>query len=315
MRLGVFYDGNFFYQASNFYKYAHARRARVSISGFHRFLLARVARHEGVEPSRCKIVEAHFFRGRFSAADAEVKQALYPDRVFEDFLMSEGVNTHFLPIRGKVEKGVDVLLALEAFDVVRRGVIDVLVLITGDGDFIPLVRKTTAAGVRVMVLDWTFTGVDETGRERPTVTSSHLADAATYVIDMQREVPPEARCEDPLVEGMFVPRPEPVAGEEGAAAGGSSEPGVADSAARQTGEICLLREGYGFIRHPEFPANVYFAYSRLRGLGPADLRLGARMSFLVERNARGAAAIDVTLAEPTPAVEAEAESTPAPEGE
>ena len=313
MRVGIFYDGNFFYQASNFYKYAHARRARISISGFHRFLLDRVARHEGADPARCRIVAAHFFRGRFSAADAEAKQALYPDRVFEDFLMSEGVQTHFLPVRGKAEKGIDVLLALEAYDVVRSGALDVLVLITGDGDFIPLVRKSAAAGVRVAVLDWTFTGVDETGRDRPTVTSVHLMDMASYVIDMQGEVPAEAHCEDPLVEGLFVPRAEHVvAAEDGASVTDeASEPATSSPDTRLTGEVCLLRDGFGFLRHPDFPANIYFAYGRLRGLAPADLRLGARVTFLVERNARGAAATDVALAEEGAAA-AESEEMPPP---
>lgn len=131
LRIGVFYDGNFFSHVSNYYKYAHPRKARVSIPGLHSFIKRHVASVEGVDERYCQIVDAHFFRGRYSARDAEAQQKLFADRVLDDILMHEGVVTHYLPLRGGGEKGIDVWLALEAFELAVFKRFNVLVLIAG----------------------------------------------------------------------------------------------------------------------------------------------------------------------------------------
>ena len=41
-RIGVFYDGNYFYHVSNYYFYSHPRQARISISGLHEFIREKV---------------------------------------------------------------------------------------------------------------------------------------------------------------------------------------------------------------------------------------------------------------------------------
>ena len=46
-RVGVFYDGNFFFHVSNYYHYYHERRARISVSGLHEFIRHQVADAEG----------------------------------------------------------------------------------------------------------------------------------------------------------------------------------------------------------------------------------------------------------------------------
>jgi uncharacterized LabA/DUF88 family protein len=47
------------------------------------------------------------------------------------------------------EKGVDISLALDALQVGLEDKIDIAVLVTGDGDFVPLVRALMKNGVRV----------------------------------------------------------------------------------------------------------------------------------------------------------------------
>jgi uncharacterized LabA/DUF88 family protein len=47
------------------------------------------------------------------------------------------------------EKGVDIAMAIDALQVGLEDKIDVAVLVTGDGDFIPLVRALMKNGVRV----------------------------------------------------------------------------------------------------------------------------------------------------------------------
>ncbi len=112
-RIGVFYDGNYFLHASNYYYYYHERKSRISISGLHEFIKNQVAYEEGTDVRFCHIVDAHYFRGRLNAKEAKLAgELLYNERVFEDILMSEGVITHYLPLKNnqgiRGEKGIDV---------------------------------------------------------------------------------------------------------------------------------------------------------------------------------------------------------------
>ena len=43
LRIGIFYDGYYFYKISNYYKYEHERKSRISISGLHEFIRNEVA--------------------------------------------------------------------------------------------------------------------------------------------------------------------------------------------------------------------------------------------------------------------------------
>lgn len=157
LRVGVFYDGNFLLHASNYYNYIHPQRSRISISGLHSFIEKRIAKEEGIDPKWCRISEAHYFRGRINAAEASQRgNQLYNDRVFEDILMAENIQTHYLPLRNyqgkKEERGINVWLSLEVFELAAAGQMDVAVLIVSDTDYAPLLRKLIACGVRVMLI-------------------------------------------------------------------------------------------------------------------------------------------------------------------
>src|SRR6516165_3045740 len=58
------------------------------------------------------------------------------------------------------EKGIDVALAVDALQVGLGGKIDIAVLVTGDGDFVPLVRALNKQGVRVLGAYFIFHGKD-----------------------------------------------------------------------------------------------------------------------------------------------------------
>ena len=45
LRIGIFYDGNYFYHVSNYYCYGHPRKSRLSIPGIHEVL-----RRQGLLP-------------------------------------------------------------------------------------------------------------------------------------------------------------------------------------------------------------------------------------------------------------------------
>ena len=232
--IGVFYDGNYFNHVSTYYKYSHARHARLSIAGLHRFIRAYVAGETqararpslGAAPApagavgrrlmrddtermrRCQVIDAHYFRGRLAAMEAAAKDALLNERLFEDVLMKEGVTTHSLPlVRRKdqtlAEKGLDVWFALETYELTMLKRYDVTVLVACDRDYLPLVRKLNALGGAVMVLGWDFVHTDEMGVERPTITSPDLLAEAAYPLAMHELIETGA-SDDALINGLFV---------------------------------------------------------------------------------------------------------------
>ena len=170
-RIGVFYDGNYYFNVSNYYLYQHSRKARLNISGLHQFIIKKVAELEGTEERYTSIVDSHYFRGRIKSKDAPDKEALFKERSFEDILINEGITTHYLPLVANQEKGIDVWLALEALELAIYKRFDVIVLIAGDGDFLPLIRKLNTIGTRVMLLAWDFK-FTYNGVERNTRTAS-----------------------------------------------------------------------------------------------------------------------------------------------
>jgi len=326
-RIGVFYDGNFFFHVSNYYKYSHPRRARICISGLHKFIINEVSRREGIDPLFCHIIDAHFFRGRYSAKAAEEKQTLFNDRVVDDILMGEGVITHYLPIRGKSEKGIDVWLALEAFELAVFKKFDVLVLIAGDGDFVPLVRKLNSLGTRVMVLAWDFRYTDSLQNERETVTSMHLLSECTYPMRMNQVIDDPARRNESIVNGLFMsnghaekpalPNMLQQQGTSGSACVSGQESALdeaelssLDSADSEScisgslsetvsepvimeGEIISIKEGYGFIRCPAYTNNVFLHWSKIENCEFQDLQIGDVVQFQVTEGERGPIAIHV----------------------
>jgi uncharacterized LabA/DUF88 family protein len=143
LRIGIFYDGYYFYKVSNYYKYEHEKKARISISGLHEFIRSEVATVTKTDMRQCQIIDAHYFKGRSSAK--ELGEKVQSERVFEDILMRENIVTHYLPLRFSEnntyqEKGIDVWLALEAYELAIYKHFDILVLVAGDGDYVPLVR-------------------------------------------------------------------------------------------------------------------------------------------------------------------------------
>ena len=223
-RIGVFYDGNYFFRVSSYYAYGHERKSRLSISGIHHFIEQQVAKAEDSDPKLCKIVDAHYFRGRLSAAEANQRgDTLYWDRVFDDILMSEGVVTHYLPVIKDVvngekdrhrEKGIDVLLAVEALETAFYKNFDVLVLIASDGDYVPLIRKLHTLGTRVMLLSWDFEYTDDMNKRFTTRTSQDLLEEVSYPIHMHEIINNRLTKNEAWVSDMFVQserrRPQPI---------------------------------------------------------------------------------------------------------
>lgn len=280
-RIGVFYDGNYFLHVSNFYTYYHERKCRLNINGLHHFIKEKVAKEEGIDARKCQIVDAHYFRGRLSAIEAKEKgNTLFNDRLFDDILSAEGVTTHYLPLKnkqggGKQEKGIDVWLALEAFEQSFYKRFSVLVLIAGDGDYVPLIKKLNTLGTRVMVLSWDFEFTnEETGKTMKTQTSQELLEEVTYPVAMHEIIDNRVSKSDPLINGLFVSKSTVYKAPE------------LPKKERLVGVINNVLQGYGFIEH--FPQNLFFHFSDVSGDADFnELRQGDRVSFTIEPGNKG----------------------------
>ena len=329
-RIGVFYDGNYFLHVSNYYNYSHERRSRISISGLHAFIRRQVAEEEGVNERLCQIVDAHYFRGRLNAHEANQRgNQLFYDRLFDDILMSEGVVTHYLPVKTyqgyRQEKGIDVWLALEAFELAQYKKFDVVVLITSDGDYVPLIRKLNTLGSRIMVLSWDFEFLNEQGEKQVTRTSQDLLEEVSYPVGMHGLIEDRSRRNDMVIQNLFVKqqtRPTfttvPANGSSysnnNSFGGGltandaydtaylpSDEPNYnlidgidEDPEGRKISTVRSLKTGYGFINYP--PNNLFFHYTSLIDTDFNELQVDDEVEFTVGHNAEGKdIAVDVRL--------------------
>jgi cold shock CspA family protein len=240
-------------------------------------------------------VDAHYFRGRLPAHEAQSRQKLLTERLWDDVLMRQGVVTHYLPLAmrdGKVvgEKGIDVWFALEAFELAIYKRFNVSVLIACDSDYIPLVRKLNTLGTRVMLLGWDFSYVDEAGTSRNTVTSVGLLDEVTYPVLMHTLIDDKTRRNDPVINNLFLQRRE-----------GPVRETVPDSVVPPSqgelnhGKIQNLKEGYGFITPELGGANIFFFWSDVFERDFNDLRVGDVVEYAIGANDRGPAAKQVRV--------------------
>ncbi len=313
LKIGVFYDGNYFLHVSNYYNYFHQMRQRLSLPAFHNFIRHLVADAEEIPVQYSRIIGAHYFRGRLSAQEASQRgNQLYNDRVFDDILMSVGIVSHFLPLRTrsgkKEEKGIDVWLALEAYEQTLIKKFDVLVLITSDGEYVPLVRKLNSLGVKTMVLNWEFAYVDDSGREIVTRTAQDLLQEVTYPVSAHTIIDEGLDDGVGYVEDLFV-SVEPnstsrinessmLTPDSQSMMEHSEEFHASDSATsletekesegvRYRGQIMMLNptKGYGFIKYP--PNNLFFYRQDLENVEISQLQVGDTMECTIALNDDG----------------------------
>lgn len=291
LRVGIFYDGTYFAHISDYYSYFHERKARLSIRGIHEFVRDEISRQEGVEKRFCQIVDAHYFRGRLSAKRAQENGSLYGERQFDEVLIREGITMHFLPLAtnpvdGSVqEKGIDVWFALEAYELAVHKRFDICVIVTGDSDLVPLVRKLNTLGTRVMLLAWNFDGVEN---RAPTRTSQALIHEVTYPVMMSDVIDDPSRQEDPVITGLFAQKnPSPEASVH--------KPPIdtQDETLLKTGTIVNFfhDDGYGFIQ-PEGgrtrEENFFFHISSVaENVAQTDLVPGTAVRFYPGKNDKG----------------------------
>ncbi len=216
--------------------------------------------------------------------------------------MREGVVTHYLPLVQNVEggfgeKGIDIWFALEAYELAIYKRFDVSVLITGDGDFLPLVRKLNTLGTRVMLLGWEFQWMNNNQEPRETRTNQLLLNEVTYPVEMHTII--NSKVKDQTVENLFVPHnemretarstysilPSPPSSETLASAAEADE--------FYAGKIHNMTAGYGFIEPDAGAPNMFFFYTEVKNKDFNELAVHEKVKYKLGKNAKGACAVDV----------------------
>lgn len=296
LKIGVFYDGNFVNHVSDYYAFRHPAKSRLSLKGLEEYIIAEIAKRENLDATYCKIIESHVYRGRSTARAADERDVLYGERVFDDACMYDGITTHYLPIKvqnGRIQnKGIDVWMALDAYELTSVKDLDVVVLVTSDTDFKPLIRKLHSLDAKTLLLGWNFEWEGEGG---PYIsrTSRELTESVNWFIDVASEVNADA-------EGMkkiFVPRIEreyKENTEEYPSQAYSSryktsryaKPEEAQSSDvpfdpdnRVESEILNIKNGFGFILYP--PNNIFFHASDVMDGAFFQLEEGDAVEFQI----------------------------------
>jgi len=177
-RIGVFYDGSFFSHAQRYF-YHERKTGWLSFQPLQGFLEHFISTKEQGFASY-KVVYAAWHQGLFPAKGPTEEQLRFERNRHHD-LLHAGVEAKYLPMsQSQGEKGTDVALAVDALQTGIDGKIDVAVLVSGDGDFVPLVRALNKQGIRVLAAYFDFT--DKTGRK--SFINERLLNCCNYSVDI-----------------------------------------------------------------------------------------------------------------------------------
>ena len=160
LSIGIFFDGGYYAKINEGLK--KQLSMRLDIKNLFLFIREKISTAYSLPLEDIQVTEAHFFRGRYRASDANAKNLLYSERAFEDTLIENDVIFHYKHLREMekehgttvIEKGIDVWFALETYELAMIRKFDFVILITGDADHERLVRKLNALKTKVILLTW-----------------------------------------------------------------------------------------------------------------------------------------------------------------
>jgi cold shock CspA family protein len=200
--------------------------------------------------------------------------------------MRENIVTHYLPLRYNEfnvaqEKGIDVWLALEAYELAIYKHFDILVLVAGDGDYVPLVRKLHTLGTQVMLISWDFSYHNESGDMVETRTSRQLQEEVFYSVPMQDRVDQNG---NEFVKNLFVPDK----GFERTSSQLNHKTDTPEIPPEERPEwtsiiISLNANGFGFIKD-ESQNNIFFHYSTVTNREFSELQAGMTVKYQLEED-------------------------------
>lgn len=204
LRIGVFIDGTYFSLVSRYYRNKNPLKSYIDHAGIIEFLRIKVADKFGAKPKNASINQSHLYIGLPNTYSA------YRVNDQKSSLAEVGVEMHPLPLRDlpdgkKKEEGVDVLLGIHAYKHARDG-LDIVVLITGDGDFIPLVDELHSIKKKVVLVYWNMSK-SETGETQGRTTNTDLIMRVDLAINMNYEIENGVKAKNVNVYKIFNIRP------------------------------------------------------------------------------------------------------------
>ena len=170
MRLAIFIEGAFFVKINTYYRYHHRVKSNMTFNGLFDFLCEEVAFLEGVPAKYCKMVESHWYRGRFSTQQLEKKvtdpaqrfKQMVNERKLDDLFMYQGITQHHYPVQYNPKTGqmgdaiVSMYLTVDALQMASLDQYDGIVLLAGDSSYLPLLKKVNSIGKKVIIPVWDF---------------------------------------------------------------------------------------------------------------------------------------------------------------
>lgn len=168
LSIGVFIDGGYYAKINEGLQQKKMADG-VNLKGLFSFIPEMIAQIAGVDRKHLYITEAHYYRGRFRAKEADSRNLLLSERKFEDTLIDNDVIFHYKHLReapggGIIEKGIDTWFALDTYEMTLYREFDYVVLISGDADHEMLARKLKALKTHTILLTWDPANTGSTSR-------------------------------------------------------------------------------------------------------------------------------------------------------
>lgn len=274
--VAIFYDGNYLSRVSKYYGSNNIVKYRLNLSVLHQYICNEAAAIVSDVLSDIYIASAHYYRNRHSASEAiHRKNQLYRDRITDDVLRNENIESHYVPYSNCDESFVCSWLSLDVLDEHNMKSFDFVILIAGDGSYIPLIKKLKSKGVDTMVVGW---DIVMCGDPINIKTDEQLFAAATYtiVVNVALDQSPDKLADllSPVVNRSKEIKHEAVL----------TDPEAEESGEREISEIMTLKANYGFIRFPN--NNLFFRAQDYIG-DFAELTVGDTVEFVIEQNDDG----------------------------
>lgn len=177
LSIGVFIDGGYYAKINE--GLARTHKGTVNLKNLLKVIPELIGKEYGIDRKILHVTEAHYYRGRFRAKDAEKRNLLLEEREFEDVLIENDVLCHYKHLReapggGIIEKGIDTWFALDTYELTLYRNLNYVVLISGDADHEMLARKLKALKTHVLLLTWDPAHTGSTSRFLSEEVCTHI---------------------------------------------------------------------------------------------------------------------------------------------
>ena len=177
LSIGVFIDGGYYAKINE--GLARTHKGAVNLKNLMKVIPELIGKEYGIDRKILYVTEAHYYRGRFRAKDAEKRNLLLEEREFEDVLIENARISHYKHLReapggGIIEKGIDTWFALDTYELTLYRNLNYVVLISGDADHEMLARKLKALKTHVLLLTWDPAHTGSTSRFLSEEVCTHI---------------------------------------------------------------------------------------------------------------------------------------------